>query len=55
MFSYNKKLIISNNFGKLLQEGPNSQMKEEEFYDAVDAGLDKLDEKFDEMMVCNCS
>lgn len=26
-------------------------MKEEEFYDAVDAGLDRLDEKFDEMMV----
>lgn len=30
-------------------------MKEEEFYDAVDAGLDKLEEKFDEMMVSNCS
>jgi frataxin-like iron-binding protein CyaY len=29
-------------------------MKEEEFYDAVDAGLDKLDEKFDEMMVKRC-
>lgn len=26
-------------------------MKEEEFYDVVDAGLDRLDEKFDEMMV----
>lgn len=37
--------------GTFLQEGPNSQMKEEEFYDAVDAGLDRLDEKFDEMMV----
>lgn len=37
--------------GTYLQEGPNSQMKEEEFYDAVDAGLDRLDEKFDEMMV----
>lgn len=40
-----------NNMGTFLQEGPNSQMKEEEFYDAVDAGLDRLDEKFDEMMV----
>lgn len=40
-----------NNIGTFLQEGPNSQMKEEEFYDAVDAGLDRLDEKFDEMMV----
>lgn len=26
-------------------------MKEEEFYDVVDVGLDRLDEKFDEMMV----
>lgn len=29
-------------------------MKEEEFYDAVDAGLDKLDEKYNEMMVKSC-
>lgn len=42
-----QKLIIG---GPDFEEGPNSQMKEEEFYDAVDAGLDRLDEKFDEMM-----
>lgn len=44
-------IVDFNIMGTYLQEGPNSQMKEEEFYDAVDAGLDRLDEKFDEMMV----
>lgn len=44
-------IVDFNITGTYLQEGPNSQMKEEEFYDAVDAGLDRLDEKFDEMMV----
>lgn len=31
----------------LLQEGPHSALNDEEFYDAVETGLDKMDEELE--------
>jgi collagen type IV alpha-3-binding protein len=31
----------------MLQEGPHSALNDEEFYDAVETGLDKMDEELE--------
>ncbi|KAK3097494.1 hypothetical protein FSP39_010154 [Pinctada imbricata] len=41
------KVVIG---GPDFEEGPHCKIKEEEFYDAVDSSLDRLEEKFDQEM-----
>ena len=37
-------VVKNNNFTSIYKEGPHSALCDEEFYDAVETGLDKIDE-----------
>lgn len=36
----------------LFQEGPHSVIKEDEFFDAIDASLDKLEKEEEDVRIC---